>query len=137
MKLPAFTARGTRLAANASDIESTESQIGQPLPDDYRSFLLQTDGFEGFIDENVYLALWSVSEIPALNEAYATSRFLPGVILIGTDGGDTGYGFTRAEGKARYVSVPLVGMNADAVLVLGESLRDAMERSKVGSFLPE
>jgi hypothetical protein len=34
------------------------------------------------------LVLWSAEEIPGLNEAYGVQQYLPGVLVIGSDGGD-------------------------------------------------
>jgi hypothetical protein len=59
-------------------------------------------------ERTAYLLLWSVMDLPSLNKAYAVNEFLPGVTRIGSDGGDTGDGFRWTDGRAEYVSVPLV-----------------------------
>ncbi len=98
-------------------ISDAEAAVGMSLPQDYRSLLEETDGFEGFLDSNdeVFLSFWSVADIPELNAGYAVGEFLPGVVLLGTDGGDTGYGFTTRDGQPRYVAVPLVGMSPETL----------------------
>ena len=55
-------------------------------------------------------------------------EFLPGVTLIGTDGGDTGYGFKFREGQAEYVSTPLVGMESAALKLMGASIEALASR---------
>lgn len=72
-----------------------------------------------------YLMLWSTKEIAPLNEAYATAEFAPGLVLIGTNGGDTAYGLLDSgDGRRSYVNVPLVGMSLDAIELMGSSLLD-------------
>jgi hypothetical protein len=87
---------------------------------------------EGFVAPEAYLLLWSISELPSLNEAYAVREFLPGVILIGTDGGDTGYGFRFSEGRVEYLRTPLVGMDPAAVTIMGPTLEGLAERIQDG-----
>lgn len=119
---------GMRDGASEMELQSAEQRLGQRLPEDYRAVLLESDGFEGFVRRDVYLVLWSVSELVSLNDAYAVSEFIPGVTLLGTDGGDTGYGFRRKGERVEYVAVPLVGMEPGAVVVIGESVEDLLER---------
>ena len=52
----------------------------------------------------------TVEEIVELNETYRVEDFAPGLVLFGSDGGDTGYAFDRRAEPVRIVSVPLVGM---------------------------
>jgi len=53
---------------------------------------------------------------------------VPGVTLVGTDGGDTGYGFKGELERLEYVAVPLVGMGPDTILVIGRSFVELAER---------
>jgi hypothetical protein len=59
-----------------------------------------------------------------LNDAYAVPEFIPGKIMIGTDGGDTSYGIAWTGPKAQYFSVPLIGMSPDLIVVAGNTLAD-------------
>ena len=101
------------------------------MPTDYRAFLQQTNGLEGFLSAETYLWLWSLEDIGRLSEAYHVSEFVPGVVLLGTDGGDTGYGFIRRGDRSRYVRVPLVGMSPATLEVLGETLVEFLDRLAV------
>lgn len=117
-----------RRGAAPAAIEATERRLGATLSADHRAFLMQSDGLEGFVGPNAYLMLWSAHEIAELNEGYATAEFAPGLILVGTDGGDTGYGILERGGLRRYVRVPLVGMSVDSAESMGNTLVDLVRR---------
>lgn len=93
--LPILRSCKLRPPASEARIEDAERALSRELPDDYKELLHETDGFEGFVGSDSYLLMWSLADVPALNEAYAVADFLPGVTLLGTNGADTGYGFTR------------------------------------------
>ena len=129
MTLPALL-KSCQVRPGASEpaIHTAEQQLGQPLPQDYKDILLQSDGLEGFIRDDIYLSLWSASDLASLNDAYAVSEFAPGLTLVGTDGGDTAYGFRTDRGRLEYLAVPLVGMNPNAISVMGKTFVDLLER---------
>lgn len=116
-----FLSLEARVGATEEDIKQAEMMLGQPLPADLRTVLQESNGLEGFVSETSYIILWSTSELPSLNDAYAVSEFAPGVTLIGTDGGDTAYGFWKSSGQVEYLSVPLVGLSLEATTVLGKT----------------
>ena len=129
MTLPeAFAACQTQPGAMDSEISALERDLGQRLPDDYSALLRESNGMEGFIAPEAYIVLWSVGNIHSLNEAYSVSEFLPGVVLLGTDGSGTGYGFTSEGGHVQYVSVPLVGMDPNEMSRLGNTFEGLLER---------
>jgi hypothetical protein len=117
----------TRSGAVAGALHDAEQQLGQALPDDYKAVLLESDGLEGFISADAYLSLWSAGDLASLNDAYAVAEFVPGVTLLGTDGGDTGYGYRKAGEELEYVAVPLVGMEPSAITVIGKSFTELLE----------
>jgi hypothetical protein len=128
MTLPALLKScETRSGASEAALREAEQQLGHPLPEDYKALLLESDGLEGFISEDGYVSLWSASELASLNDAYAVSDFVPGVTLVGTDGGDTGYGFRKDRDQLEYVAVPLVGMEPSAITVIGKSFLELVE----------
>jgi hypothetical protein len=118
----------------ATDVElsTAERALGVPLPPDYAALMGETNGLEGFVAQEAYLILWAVSDVPSLNEAYGVSEFLTGVTLIGTDGGDTGYGFKLRDGQVEYVSTPLVGMEPAALKKMGSSLDELAAQIRDG-----
>jgi hypothetical protein len=117
-----------RPPASHFEISAAERDLGLTLPPDYKEFLRETNGLEGFVAPEAYLILWSASDLHSLNGAYAVSEFLSGVTLLGTDGGDTGYGFRFREGQVEYVSTPLVGMEPGMLKVMGASLEELAAR---------
>lgn len=125
-----------RQAAKSSDIEAAERALGVRFPDDYGSFLQESDGLEGFTGPGSYLILWSAQELPELNAGYNVAELATGLVLIGTDGGDTGYGFLRGGGTNRYIQVPLVGLSRGTVEAIGNSLVEMVARSR-GGHLPD
>lgn len=114
------------------DLSAAERALGLSLPPDYAALMREANGLEGFVAREAYLILWPLSDLPALNEAYCVSEYLAGVTLVGTDGGDTGYGFRRRDGQFEYVSTPLVGMEPAALESVGGSLVELAERLRGG-----
>ena len=125
----------TRPGATESEIAAVERELGNPLPDDYKAVLSESNGLEGFVAPEAYISLWSSADIRARNDGYGVAEFLPGVgvVLIGTDGGGTGYGFAWERGKVRYISVPLIGMEPCEVSTLGSTFSELLDRLRTGS----
>ena len=95
------------------------------IPPDYAEFLRRFNGIEGFVGPEQYLMLWRAEQVEELNTAYATAEHLPGVLLIGTDGSDTGFG---VDAGGRYKSVPLVAMSLAEIRDIGGSFEEFLER---------
>lgn len=114
---------------NWSKIESLLSectkQIGASfVPDDiglgdYKVVLKRYNGIEGFIGSTEYIMLWSVEQISSLNARYQVRDYAPGILLVGTDGGDNGYGRDKATGK--FGSIPLIGMSRSKFKEIGST----------------
>lgn len=124
----ALDACARRAPASAADVSNVERRLGRPLPPEYRALLLESDGLEGFVAPDAYLCLWRVSELPAMNKAYAVAECLPGITLFGTDGGDTAYGFRYHLERVEYLRTPLVGLGPASVTVMGATLREFVEQ---------
>jgi len=138
MTLPfRLTNLGTGNRATEAVLDEVERTLGSPLPRDYRAFLMETDGLEGFLNEEEYLILWSSEDLVEMNEGYAVAEFAPGVTLVGTDGGGNGYGLTSKGGSTVYVSVPFVGMSLDTVHIIGQTLEEFLDRVALGLGLPK
>jgi hypothetical protein len=87
-------------AATRRHIATLRAAIG-PLPDSYTEFLLESNGAEWCIHDQGgdCLALWTTKEIPQLNEDYEIARWLPDLLVIGSNGGGDGIGFDRAASQ--------------------------------------
>ncbi|RUM18876.1 SMI1/KNR4 family protein [Rhizobium vallis] len=88
--------------AASAEIEAREAALGIVLPEEYKTFLRASNGFNDEIGRG-YLALWSVDEL-AMADAYELFELQPGRFLIGSNGGPTAYGIIDGN----YVSIPFV-----------------------------
>lgn len=70
----------------------------------------------GFIGES-YLMLWEKEDIEELNDLYEVNEFLDNSILIGSDGGDIGYGINI---NGQFFEVPFIGMDIEEVHIIAE-----------------
>ncbi len=108
-------------------IESTEKSLGLCLPASYKEFLKVSNGAEGDIGEDFYLVLWKVEDLEELNEAYGVVEFAEGLLLIGSDGGDTAFGFDKRTSTMNVITVPFMGMSLDEVQVIGKDFVDLLK----------
>lgn len=88
--------------ATPEEIAACEGKLGIELPQDYQSFLIESDGFNDEV-ESGYLILWSIAEL-ALADGYEVFGFRKDRFLIGSNGGRTAYAVV--DGK--YCSIPFV-----------------------------
>src|SRR5687768_3786831 len=116
-----------RAGASTSDLSEAERLLGHELPTDYKQLLLETDGLCGGVGDTGYLVLWPVTELAELTERFEVGKFLPGITLLGSDGGDTGYGFRTESGTLEYVALSLSTLDEDEVRVLGATLEEFLE----------
>jgi len=113
--------------ADEHALSQMSSSLGVGLPADYLAFLRSTNGAEGAIGEKSYVSVWPVEEVKLLNDEYAVKEFAPGLLLFGSDGGDTAYAFDTRSKEERIVEVPFIGMSLDAAAPCGRSLADFFE----------
>jgi hypothetical protein len=107
------------IAATDKAIRTTESALGVSLPTDYRRVLGEHDGGEGWVGDGAFLRLWPVTQLVEKNRELEANRLLPGVVLIGTDGGGELYAIeTKASAYKRY---PAVGLSRELGAQLGNS----------------
>jgi len=117
-----------REGATESQIASLERWAAAELPSPYLHLLRETNGLEGFVMDNSYLILWPAEDVPKINEGYLVNEFAPGLILIGSNGSDTAYGFDPRRRSGEIMEVPFIGMSLDEVRVAGEDLEDFLRR---------
>ena len=117
--------------ASPSRIARCERDAGVMFPEDYRAFLMRSDGYEGPVGRG-YLSLWRVADLSADNSGYALGPDMSGVFYIGSNGGPTAYGIDRSGGRPVYVSVPFVPGERRDVRILGTSFRAFVEAVAAG-----
>lgn len=101
-------------------IKTFEISINFELPEIYKRFLLLTNGGEGFIGENSYIILWSLQDLLEFNKSYEANEYVPGLFLIGSNGGGEAYAFDLRTIPYAIVQVPFVGMDLKLVEIVGE-----------------
>lgn len=107
-------------------IKEVEEQLGYQFPMEYAEFLVHSNGGEGSICDS-YLRLWRLEELIEDNEGYSVQDFAPGLLIIGSDGGDTAYCIdTRFESQP-FVSVPFIGMDLDEVQECGNTFTEFLK----------
>lgn len=106
--------------------ESLETRLLFKLPAQYADFLMQSNGGEGAVG-NAYLVLWSLEELEGLNQLYEVSRFAPGLFLIGSDGGDTGYGLDVRLDPPPVIEVPLIGLSLSTTKKIASTFHGFLE----------
>jgi hypothetical protein len=99
-----------RPPASAEALRAAEQSIGKTLPEDYKAFLLEHNGGDGFIGTG-YFILWRAEELCKFNDGYEVSKYAPGLLLFGSNGGGDGFAFDTRALPYRVMQVPFVGMS--------------------------
>ncbi len=86
------------------------------LPKDYIEFMKKHNGGEGDIGET-WLILYPLEELQEINDDYEIEEFLPGHIIIGSNGGGELYGI---DNKGNYFNVPVLIDENDIALLGAE-----------------
>lgn len=87
------------------DIKKVESEMDIIFPIQYKEFMLKTNGSEGFIGENSYLAIWSIEEIVPFNKEGKVEEFTPGLVQFASDGGGMVYAFDKRNEEILIVEI--------------------------------
>ena len=103
---------------------------GVALPQQYIDFMLQHNGGEGDIGET-WFVLYPLEELEEINQDYEVSEYLPGKIIIGSNGGGEFYGI---DSYGSYFNVPET-MEEDCITYFGTDLD--MLPDKINEFWKE
>jgi SMI1 / KNR4 family (SUKH-1) len=104
-------------------IRVAENESNSTFPDEYRDFLLFTNGGEGFVGSGSYAALWRAEEVCSFNKEYEVSKYAPGLLLFGTNGGGECFGFDYRSPDRVVVQVPAIGMSLRDILFIAPTFR--------------
>lgn len=115
-----------------AEIEAISRSLSVPLPAEYVGLLASANGIVGRCGES-YLQLWQVEQIAELNVAYDVASFAPGLVLIGSDGGDVAYGYVHRAGEPAFVAVPFIPMQTSEITVLGTTLEAFLDAAGSGA----
>lgn len=115
-------------AATDRSIVHCEELIGSILPQDFQSFLRESNGGEGFIGRETYVILWSTEEIVRYNREYEVNDYCPELLLIGSNGSGEAYAYDRRASPWCVVQVPLVGMDYELCEEIGSNFDDFIQK---------
>lgn len=118
-------------AASETEVQSAEAALGFSLPPDYRRFLLQQDGGEGFVGEH-YLILWRASELAPFNRDYEVPVYAPGFVIFASNGGGEGFAFDTRSVPFPIVQVPFIGMSHESGLTVASNFTELLQRMEEG-----
>jgi hypothetical protein len=110
--------------ASHEQIAALTETIGTELADDYVGLMSYSNGLEGPIGKENYLALWPVDRLVKATQEYRVAAKLPGLLLIGSDGGDTGYALDVSAPGTVVVELSLSQLDADPIRVVGRSISE-------------
>jgi hypothetical protein len=102
-----------------SEINCVQNYYNIVLPQDYIEWMNMSNGGSGYVGEDSYLLLWPMEKIIPLNDSHQVSRFVPGLVLFGSDGGGEGYAFDIRSTPISFVQVPLIGMKVENIKYCG------------------
>jgi hypothetical protein len=121
----------------ADALAALERELKARLPEDYRDFLSSIDGLVGrYGEDRRYVDLWPGSDLLARNRDYMVDEFAPGLLIFGSDGGDTAFAFDMRRLPWRVVQVPFVGMGTDETRPLAPSFGDFLRDLGDPTFAP-
>lgn len=110
-----------------------EGSLGVVLPDDYRQFLSASDGL---IEEmpQAYVELWALDDVVTIHDsdAYGLDESLPGLLLIGGDGGGELLAFDLRQAPFRLVLVNAISASWSEAAYQADSLTDLLAHLRAG-----
>ena len=92
------------------------------LPQDYLAFMHQHNGGEGPVGKNAYMQLVPLEELVSFNKDYEIEKYLPDIILFGTDLGGTLFGYDTK--KKMYAAIDACSMSGEDVWYKGKTFNE-------------
>ncbi|MCW1915568.1 SMI1/KNR4 family protein [Luteolibacter sp. GHJ8] len=123
----------TNPPADCNHLADAETHFGKPLPTQYRRFMAEQDGGEGFVGDQ-YLILWRAAELVEFHREYEAEKYAPGLVLFGSNGGGEAFAFDTREGSMRIVMVPFVGMSLKDVAPVADSFENFLSNLADGTL---
>lgn len=118
--------------ASTDSIKGTEKLLNTTFPEQYKSFLLWSNGGEGIIN-NTYIYLWAIEDLIPYNEDYKTQNYLSeNYLAFGMDG-DTGYIFHLPDYSI--YKVEFGDMDIKSLILLAPSLTEFLNKSVCMEFI--
>jgi len=120
--------------ANGNYLAEAETHFGRPFPSQYRRFMADQDGGEGFVGES-YLVLWRASELVVFNREYEADKYAPGLLLFGSNGGGEAFAFDARDNQAmKIVIVPVICMSLEDALLVADTFDNFLSKLADGEL---
>lgn len=132
-----FEIADRRPGATEAAIDQVRAYAELELPKEYLDFLRSSNGAEGQVGRKGYVHLFAAEEIPKLDEGFGLREFLPGFLLVGSDGGGEAIAIdTRSNDPLtmEYVVVPFIGLDIDDICFRSGSLYDLLRHIARGGL---
>jgi len=111
------------MAASVAQVAEVEQYFGVRFPDDFRRFLLTRGTMGEFLGPaRPYVAIYSVEEIIAVNQAGAIQDRFPGAVWIGGDGSREMLMYDFRQNQPSLVLLEIAAENWSAAIHQASSL---------------
>ncbi|MEZ0325798.1 MAG: SMI1/KNR4 family protein [Fimbriimonas sp.] len=123
----AFSGFTLEKRAPADLVELCTRDLEVTLPPDYLEFFTFANGAEGNSPGQQYMRLWPIDELEELNLQYEAAESVPGMLLIGSNGGGEAYAIDFQQPPPAYVMLPFIGMSREDAWFFGNTFKEFME----------
>ena len=132
-RILSFTASmDRRRGASAEEIEAMFSPLSFNPPSDYLQFMSLTNGSEGPIGTDDYLAIYGTRELLDCNAQ--TMEMEPGILFFGTNRGGTGYAFEFDKQPTAIVAIEFAELDRSRARIMGRTFLEFLEILHTSKF---
>jgi len=122
-RLLAAMASDDSQGATEQELDAAAAALGIELPEDYRALMRRINGGDCDFGE-AWIVLDSLEAAVERNTTFNEAGFPP-FIFFGSDGGGEGYAWDlRPNRQSRYVAVPFIVPEDEAVIPCGDTLEE-------------
>lgn len=115
------------LPAIVDFLKDSEAKLGIKFPDQYKEFMLESNGSEGNVGTSSYLVIWPIEIIVQLNEEYAVNEFTLGLVYFGSDGGGMAYAFDNRVKETSIVEIPFESIDIEDAKICGNTFIEFLQ----------
>ena len=109
---PAIETDRIRWYRTASGFPKSRLDAALTLPDSYLTVLAEVGPGEGFVGSE-YLRLYALDELQAVNDAYQSATYLPGHVIIGSNGCGEAFVLDLRSDPPPVIQVPFVPLDTE------------------------
>ncbi len=112
---------------NAPISQNLALDLLKTLPSNYVEFLQFSNGIEGTVSNGSYLQMWAAEDLNDINAGYKVKENVPGMYLVGSDGGDEAIGIDLRKDSTTYgffFRVPFIPLTWKEAIKLGPKITD-------------